>query len=113
VGTAVDSPVIAELDSRTLGTRLQLSGTEQHSSPEADHSEMTLFCGHLGLSGPTADVQSLMEVLDQHDVAARIIDLSYQNSPPIRRNCQAGPAPSLLVKLADGPDSSRTEAKEL
>lgn len=54
-----------------------------------------------------------MEILNQHNVAAPVIDLSYQDSPPIRRTCQAGPAPSLLVKLADGPNSSCGEAKEL
>jgi hypothetical protein len=48
-----------------------------------------------------------VEILNQHNIAAPVIDLSYQDSPPIRRNCQAGPAPSLLVKLADGPNRSR------
>ena len=54
-----------------------------------------------------------VEVLHQHNIAALIIDLCDQDSPPIGRKCQARPTHNLLSKLADSPDSSRIEAKEL
>jgi len=56
---------------------------------------------------------TLAEVLDEHDVAAPSIDLCNQDSSAIRRNGQARPTPNASVKLADSPNCSRSQAKEL